>query len=182
MNYKEEIINAFVGVCKRARKEGYAEGLKRGEDIEQANAAETKKEVARLNYEQGLNDAWECARKIIQEEPFGLTTGELEQIFDTHSIATVIERNTASEAIAKIKEYEENQKQIDDEIKVGDEVIYDGGRIGVIVQVDKYGYRSYQIMNNHGECGCWITDDIKKTGRHFPQIAEVLKQMQEGKE
>lgn len=68
-------------------------------------------------------------------------------------------------------------KQTDDEIKVGDEVIHDGEQIGVVTQVDEYGY---QIMDSRGECGCWITDDIKKTGRHFPQIAEVLMQMKEG--
>lgn len=181
MDYKEEIINAFVGVCKRARKEGYAEGLKRGEDIEQANAAETKKEVARLNYEQGLNDAWECARKISQEEPFGLTTGELEQIFDTHSIATVIERNTASEAIAKIKEYEENQKQTDDDIKVGDEVTFGfSSKKGIVIEI--YEDSRAVVLGIDG-----VTIDrakyfFTKTGRNFPQIAEVLKQMQEDKE
>lgn len=121
MNYKEEIINALADVCKRARKEGYEEGLKRGEDIEQANAAETKKEVAKQNYERGLNDAWECARKIgkvnwltLKQIGFEIKDKEKNPSWD------VVMEYSASEAITKIKEYEE--KQTDDKIKVGDEV------------------------------------------------------------
>ena len=142
MNYKEEIINALADVCKRARKEGYEEadsnqrenavyeyergyeeGLKRGEDIEQANAAETKKEVAKQNYERGLNDAWECTRKIgkvnwltLKQIGFEIKDKEKNPSWD------VVMEYSASEAITKIKDYEEKQKQTDDKIKVGDEV------------------------------------------------------------
>ena len=57
MNYKEEIINALTDVYKRAREEGYSEGLKRGEE----NAAETKKKIARLNYE-GKKSCGNCGQ------------------------------------------------------------------------------------------------------------------------
>ena len=114
MNYKEEIINALADVCKRARREGYAEGLKKGEDIEQLNAAETKNEVARLNYnygyKSGLGDAWDCARKMYQFNP--INNKQLcEELYDM-GFNEFICSTTASEAIAKIKEYEEKQKQL----------------------------------------------------------------------
>ena len=186
MNYKEEIINAFVGVCKRARKEGYAEGLKRGEDIEQANAAETKKEVARLNYEQGLNDMWECARKIfVPVNKGGLSGDEVIQIFNSRAPYEIFDNYSALEAITKIKEYEENQKQTDDEIHVGDEIEridgeYNKGRRYIVTRVTTDEDDYINVLFNDGEVG-YVNPThygkYKKTGRSFPQIEEVLKQM-----
>lgn len=169
MNVREALDNIykeFEKTYEEAKKEGYEE------------ADSNQKENAIYAYERGLDDAWECARKISQEEPFGLTTGELEQIFNTRSIGTVIEKNTASEAISKIKEYEEKQKQTDDEIKVGDEVyIDDKGRKAVVSRVLDNGL--YNIVFYNGDTNCVDRCFIAKSGRHFPCIEEVLNQMQE---
>ena len=62
------------------------------------------------------------------------------------------------------------------EIKIGDEIKYGSNDIvGVVME----------IRNNHIVCGYtsdgnqfdWNARFIKKTGRHFPQIAEVFEQM-----
>lgn len=165
MNVREALDNIykeFEKTYEEARKEGYEE------------ADSNQRENAIYAYERGLNDAWECARKLILDTGYCAT--QLQSIFGDKNEHYILKTLTPTEAIAKIKEYEEKQKQTDDEIKVGDEVKHDGEQIGVVTQVDKYGY---QIMDSRGEGGRWITDDIKKTGRHFPQIAEVLQQMQE---
>lgn len=44
---------------------GYSKGYKDGQDIEQSNGATTKEEVAKMEYERGLNDAWKCFETII---------------------------------------------------------------------------------------------------------------------
>lgn len=67
-------------------------------------------------YEKGLEDAWECARKI-------LDAGVPYDYWDMgsgHHISYAIKRYSASEAMQKIKEYEERQKR--DERKVDCEV------------------------------------------------------------
>ena len=111
---------------------------------------------------------------------------------------------SASEAIAKIKEYEEKQtkkscdncgknycgnalcfgnnycewapKQADDEIKIGDEVTDGGEWKGVVTWVSP-DYEYLVVMLDDGTAIRWKKKEFKKTGRHFSQIAEVLKQM-----
>lgn len=198
MNYKEEIMNALADVCKRARKEGYEEadsnqcenavyeyergyeeGLKRGEDIEQANAAETKKEVAKQNYERGLNDAWECARKIgkvnwltLKQIGFEIKDKEKNPSWD------VVMEYSASEVITKIKEYEEKQNQTDDKIKFGDEV--DVPQLDckgiVIAEANK---ETILVLSEYMD-GLIRTEkhNVKKTGRYFSEIGEMKKKMQ----
>lgn len=55
------------------------------------------------DYNKGLNDAWECVRKINS-----MPMDECEKIFGEYRcLATILQNFTASEAIAKIEEYEE---------------------------------------------------------------------------
>jgi hypothetical protein len=153
-------------------KRGYAEGQKcvskRVED------EETVEDIYRKGFENGLEQAWECAKRINN-----MTMDECEKVFGEYRYFGTIAHNlTASEAIAKIKEYEDKQT---DEIRVGDEV-----RIGatpkdcleptfVVLCIDKdrvdlmSSAGGYSVLANYD--GCY------KTGRHFPQIAEVLEQM-----
>lgn len=65
-------------------------------------------------YQRGLNDAWEAARKItLNTNQGGVPTKELAMIFgEFNSCSEIMVRSTASEAVAKLKEYE--QKQADD--------------------------------------------------------------------
>lgn len=130
-------------------------------------------------YEDGLNEAWECTRKIAcTPEKGGYTWSALEQIFNTRSLSNIINTYTASEAISKIKEYEEEQKKAA-EIKIGDEVTDNDGWNGVVTCISPDG--EYLVVTlQDGSALRWEKEHFKKTGRHFPEIAEVLKQMQEG--
>ena len=162
----EQIINILDLVYARGYDKGYNNRKIEEEFEEKTN-----------NYEKGLNDAWECVKKIALTKSHR-TVGEyqdyLKEIFGTTSASTIIDTLSVYDVISKIKKYEE--KHIDNEIKVGDEVIHDGEQIGIVTQVDEFGY---QIMESGGESGFYITEDIRKTNRHFPQIAEVLKQIRE---
>ena len=68
-------------------------------------------------YKEGLNNAWACARKIGNNSQTGLEIigfdfSEMKDGICLHHNPSwwVIEHYTASEAIQKIKEYEEKQK------------------------------------------------------------------------
>lgn len=81
-------------------------------------------EAEKTAYERGLNDAWDAARKIAQTYAH-FTCYDLNKIFgDRDSVGRkmIFEEYTPQDAIRKIKEYENKQKQ-DAEIKVGDEVV-----------------------------------------------------------
>ncbi len=79
------------------------------------------------------------------------------------------------------KEYEEKQQKQDDEIRVGDEVIWteDNSEFGVVTRIES-SENAMWIVKPDGlqvcanKCSYW-----KKTGRHFPEIAEVLEKMKE---
>lgn len=131
-------------------------------------------------YEDGLNEAWECAKKI--EAPTvegGLSGQELAQIFkDGATLYKVFKNYSAREAVTRIKEYEEEQQKKAAEIKIGDEVTDNDGWNGVVTCISPDG--EYLVVTlQDGSALRWEKEHFKKTGRHFPQIAEVLKQIKD---
>ena len=140
-------------------------------------------------YKGGLNDAWDVVKKIIEPAyDGGYSFDVLHKIFCESAIRSILKHNTAAEAIAKIKAYEDKQKQ-DAEIKVGDEIIIHN-------KADEEIYKAavIDIDTNEGlwafdENGCIIViepdrylgeeanTEVKKTNRTFPQIAEVLAEL-----
>lgn len=122
-------------------------------------------------YQRGLNDAWDVAKKIsIMDSP------TRDEIFGLVITSNIIDENSAPEAIEKIRKYEQEQ----DEIKVGNEVNGKGGR-GIITKISDDGDH-FNVMWENGSTGYYMIEDFKKTGRHFPEIAEVLRKMQEVRE
>ena len=86
----------------------------------------------------------------------------------------VLLKYDASEAIEKLKAYEEKQKA-EDEIKVGDEVRHDRGWTAVVTSIDNVGF---SVMDYNGEVASYSDiGKFKKTGRHFdiPKILEEMK-------
>lgn len=126
-------------------------------------------------YEDGLNEAWKLARLIVcTHEEGGKSAEWLEKIFGTERKDLVLKNFSASEAIDAMENYEK--------IKVGDEVIDKYGWKRVVVNTNQAN-GEITIMNCYGQilecCKKEVERGFKKTGRHFPQIEEVLKQMEE---
>lgn len=83
--------------------QGYSDGLADG-NINSGLFADKVREA----YNNGLVDAWDCARKILYDEtlPRDILTD-----LGVNTFCGIIQDYSASEAIAKLKEYEERQKQ-----------------------------------------------------------------------
>ena len=98
MTYKDEIKEKLMAYFKSW------DGTKNTNEL----CEEICEILSEKSYEDGLNDAWECARKLILiKREGGLSMEEIEKIFgDTTCRANIIRAYTASETIAKIKEYE----------------------------------------------------------------------------
>lgn len=127
-------------------------------------------------YEDGLNEAWEAARTVVDcKVPY-----DFWELSSGQSMLAVLRHYSAKGAIEKIREYEEEQKKAV-EIKIGDEVTDDKEWEGVVTWISPLGEYLVIILKD-GTALHWDKKDFKKTGRHFPQIEEVLKQMQEGEE
>lgn len=127
-------------------------------------------------YEDGLSDAWEAARKIVEMGEYDRKYVVFDRLGDGEF---PFKKYSASEAITRIKEYENH-------IEVGDEVytIYDDApRVVVsIFNEDATGEKRVVSVSISGIISNLYAEELRKTGRHFPQIQEVLKQMQEGNE
>ena len=161
------------GIKKQAQQlieQAYYRGFKAGREDMQ----DWEKDQADRLIEQGRNEAWELAYRLVFNQ------GNIRDVFDVEALGRIFETYSATEAIEKIREYEERQKQEEDsKIRVGDEVIYHDDK-GVVVLVANNG-RAISIMSANG--GWMIRADNKelvKTGRTFPEIVELLKKMQEG--
>lgn len=129
------------------------------------------------SYEDGLNDAWEAAKKIILLPPAqgGFNYGQLDSIFGHHYTKEIFNTNTASEAISKIDKYEKDKDK--DGIKIGDEVIentYD--LLGVVIKVTPEELKAHVVFCNGG-FGVFSFNELKKTGKHYDEIQVLLEKM-----
>lgn len=141
-----------------AYEKGYKEGI---ESMAGKNA-----------YKKGLDDAWECARKLAHSRP----QEEWNIICKLFKVAQnrqfeIFERYSASEAIEIFRA---------SEIEVGDEVqSFDTKYVVVKIDKDKGTFEGF------GKCGVDMSLDLSKyerTGRHFPLVEEILDKIMEDQE
>ena len=100
------IHDAMCSIENRVRhvyNQGYSDGLADG-NINSGLFADKVREA----YNNGLEDAWECARKILFDS--SLPRDILTEL-GADSFSGAIHKCSASEVIAKLKEYEEQKKQ-----------------------------------------------------------------------
>ena len=128
-------------------------------------------------YQAGLNDAWEAAKKIIR-----MPDGDILDLFpDCYaSVCTAVQailKYDASEAIAKLKAYEDKHT---DRIEVGDIVErYIDGKLdskGIYLQ-EEGGY--WRCLFDTGAVlmtFAYPKGQFKKTGKHY-DIASILEAM-----
>ena len=130
-------------------------------------------------YNKGLEDAWECARKMLR-----MCDADLLDIF-TECYASVctasqaIQKYTVHEALAKLTAYEEKQKE-DADFCVGDEVQSESGDICIVTKSSVDGYKKQMyVMFDDGSTGEREKVYFHRTGNHY-DIADLLAKMREG--
>ena len=183
--YTEPDLDA---IRKEAFDEGYQEGMQLSIDDAKLKEAYQKgladgrnqdaKDFADMydsGYSEGLKDAWNAARKISS-----MDSPTRDEVFGLVITSNIFDENTASEAIEKIQQYEQEKE----EIKAGDE-IKSGNERYIVLQ--KYLNNIDELMvvlfnRRDGEISVFHLYNgngaiFEKTGRHFPEIVEVLKKM-----
>ena len=147
-----DYINEHYGCLQ---DEAYQRGLHEGNDI---------------GYKDGVNDgrneAWEAARKIVlSPDEGGTSLPTLFAIFGGGSMQHVFRKNSAAEAIEKLKAYEEKQKA-DEKIKVGDEVrAEDGTAVFVVTWMSE---NCICGVDREGKCYSYEPREVcGKTGKKY---------------
>ena len=152
-------------------------GLKYPFDVTVGNHSRfniSEDDIASKTYEDGLNDAWELARKIC-----GMTRQAWYEIFKIEDayLADILDDNTPQEALAKIEAYEESKA-----IKVGDVVRSTSNPDNeylVITNEDDESVYEYGVINLTSMIIDRITGSLshfEKTGRHI-DIQHILEQI-----
>ena len=173
------VRNDIEALKNEAYRKGYDKGY-----ADKTNNDEVCKQIAKdiqdEAYQRGLDEAWKAARKIsVIELNGGLTGKELMKIYGTMDIHKIYDDNTASEAIEKLKAYEEKQKT-DNCIEIGDEVEWNGDKYIVTyrnIDINMGVIQDYDLLGDDGS----VVDHVKKcsftkTGRHF-DIQSILEEM-----
>lgn len=130
-------------------------------------------------YNQGLNDAWECAKKI-----YFMTASEILKTFGGCSNWV---KHSAREALDKVKEFEQAKSRVSEqgaEIEIGDLVHapqLNPSRTGVVVGIRR-GKLSIVWMD--GSVGTWEKSRFEKTGKHIDldQLSKLMEWVETGGE
>lgn len=157
-------------IADEAYTKGYTDGRKQAKTQAELDVAHDIKNVAKENYQKGLEDAWECARKLLE-----MTAYCKEELFHECLIEHIIHDYSASETLWRIKAYEENKVQIGDEVEGMDDhkrafVIFPNG------DNSKAG-----VIDANGLFMWWTKTAFIKTGRHFDEVKILLEKMREEK-
>lgn len=201
MNYSEELfkaltagvdgvfrtksIDALVEVCRKARKEGYDAGFKNG-NISDGTFDEKIKEA----YENGANDAWECARKLTHPRYEGYKDSEKLEIFGYINSDDILVNLTASEVTARIKEHEEKQKA--PAFKVGDRVrtikeydsagaqLFPVGTIGEVIGLDDADFLVKAHTNGSGTPYLYYSADMLELAEDVFFVGDEVRYLTSG--
>ena len=170
---QENIEQCMEGIKQQVQalmEQAYQRGYKAGQEIELTVVSEKC-------IDQGRNEAWDAVCKILR-----MSEKEYSSLFDTDCTNSYYRLEkllsmSVLEAIQLVSEYEQKNKNEQEEIHVGDEVITVAGDKGVVIGISNNdvflfisGWKVPQVK--HKLC-------CKKTGRAFPEIVETLKKIEE---
>lgn len=114
----------------------------------------------------GREEAWEFIKEIGK-----MSDDDMVVCFGTSIIVNL----SYAEARAKYEAWKKKK----DEIRIGDE-IYDSRVKGIITYVDNSGADVfYEVVAQNGVTYVVSGEEAKKTGRTFPEVAELLEKMRE---
>lgn len=147
-NDKIKLINASATSLGEHMIELFENGYDQGYEDGKADTPFTDTEEAENKaYNRGLNDVWKVIKKITDDErDGGYPIKMLNELFGSTVVYNIVHDYTPKEALAKIKEYENKQKQ-DAEIKIGYEVYnLDRENKRIVTAID--GNKAIQLCSN----------------------------------
>ena len=108
-----EAESKYREIRDELEKQAYQRGYKEAYDTAYADAEEIYESGKRVMYQKGLKDAWEAARKITGSVTDGsLNYNELNVLFGSKYPESIINKYSASEAIEKIRQYEQEKDRL----------------------------------------------------------------------
>ena len=168
---RTQIMNSIENRVRQAYNSGYDMGFHDGEI-----AGYNKTDIWQDGYYKGLEEAWECAKKLTHPSYGGFYDDEQEKIFGYRNSDEVLTNFTAYEAIEKIREYESklNEPDKEYEIQIGDEVMSMFGDKGYVTGIKG---DEFCVLYPNGTVGHSSKSTYSFTGKSNPLIKDILEQM-----
>ena len=121
------------------------------------------------DYERGLNDVWELARKIGgADHPDSWDCDELYEIFGTTAAVDVFDRFSYQEALYKVEQYEKKKAEQEAKLVPGDVIVVKGMTYGDMKGIFvKFEYNDLVLFTRKGGLVRLVCKDvwnIDKTG------------------
>ena len=138
-------------------------------------------EPDRKAIEDAQEEVWNFASKIILSASLGgLTTDEIKDCFGNENVFFDVLRDFSyQEAKAKYDAWKKKKN----EIRVGDEVIPMDTEYDTMIVTrtwkDDYWSDCVNTIGFDGSICSFLTSNVKKTGRHFDEVEELLKKIKE---
>ena len=176
---KECGVNDIASNIAYARQAGYEDGYNDGlKALQFTDGTEL--------YTNGMNDAWAAALKVVLPEKAGgkYTSDEMRKIFGVEFDYQCLQKYTPQEVVRKFSDYDEQKKKSDQEIRVGDEIESCNRKREKYIVLRTYLNVAAEIMltvlhRGDGDIDTYrLYDDgvarFRKTGNHFPQVADLM--------
>lgn len=169
------MIYNHTSEMRTAYDKGYKQGDQDCNERYASAIAQLEKAKAEA-YENGMELAWECAKRII-----ALSPDMQEDIFNMRGDHIILDAYSASEAI-DIMDRHDVKEEVSDycKIEVGDEIISGDAHV-VVTWLDKYGNWNGMLLNECEEGYIGSTYSCmngfrgwRKTNKRYPKIAEAL--------
>lgn len=122
-------------------------------------------------YNKGLNDAWECARKI-----FTTNCATLQKVLGSSDEGTIIMLNEPQAILAKLEAY---QKEKEQKIVAGDIVTTINGECEYLVTSVQLPNTLHTVNTRNGYLQTMKISSAKKTNKHI-DIQKILDELKEG--
>ena len=159
-----------IGIDANCRIVHWTDSIENIEELNSDYINENYGELQDEAFDRGLTEAWELARLIWHDE-----CGVRSKL-GCVSIQGVFDKYTAQEAIAKLKAYEEKQKN-DDKFEFGDEIIDSNGEKGCVVSKgNEEGDTIFALFSGYRTPQCIRRRNYRKTGKHY-DIQSILEAM-----
>ncbi len=170
---RTQIMNSIENRVRQAYNSGYDTGFHDGEI-----AGYDKTDIWQDGFHKGLEEAWECAKRLVYLSiDGGMTYDDISKAFGFHvtNTADIFKTYTAHEAIEKIREYESklNEPDKEYEIQIGDEVMGTYGK-GYVTGIEG---DEFCVLYPDGTVGHSSKSTYAFTGKSNPLIKDILEQM-----
>ena len=172
----DDSINKYVSLCDR---ESFVVPITVGLDSSLCFNTGLKlkpyTEPDRKAIEDAQNQGWKFANDIIN----GLNIYERRECFGYGLLPDILNSMSYQEAV---EHFETWKTERNDLIKVGDEVVYSSNRYnydvkGVVLSPETDDEYAVILTSDKFRRVVAANTDLKKTGRHFSQVSDLLKEM-----